>query len=115
MTIETRVGKIEDKIGKIGEDQSAIKENLTMMGKTLGTLADVRSETLHLMKQQESDKKDHEEIFARLRKIESGRAACEEKHIVTKTAVKQLESNQRWGVVALLGTIITYAAKKLFW
>ena len=137
--MDARVGKIEDKIGKIGEDQSAIKENLTMMGKTLGTLADVRAETLHLMKQQESDKKDHDEIFSRLRTaettqaayksdkkdhdeifkrlrdVENGRTRSDEKHRVTKDAVAKLETNQRWGVIVVLGTIISYAIKKIFW
>ena len=112
--MEERLVKLEDKIGDIKADQSAIKENLTMMGKTLETLADIRSETLHIMKQQKDDKKDHDEIFSRLRIAESGRVACDVKHAAEKKRVTQLETNQRWGVIVIVGSIITFAIKKIF-
>ena len=112
--MEERLGKVEEKIGDIRSDQSAIKENLAMMGKTMETLADVRSETLHIIKQQEQDRKDHDEIFQRLRTSESGRAAHDEKHKVANNRIDDLEGNQRWGVITVLGLIIVYVFKRLF-
>ena len=112
--MEARLVKLEEKIGDIRADQSAIKENLTMMSKTLGTLADVRSETLHIIKQQEQDKKDHDEIFTRLRAAESGSVAHDEKQKVANDRIDDLEDNQRWGVILILGSIVAYVFKKLF-
>lgn len=112
--MESRLGKIEDKLGNMLADQSAIKQHVEMMSKTLTTLADVRAETLHIMKRQEQDKKEHDEIFLRLRKVEAGRVACDERHKTSKTSTGKLESNQKWGVVFIIGSIGGYVFRKLF-
>lgn len=109
--MESRLEKVESKLGDIREDQSAIKESLATMGKTLNVLANVRSETLYLMKQREQDTRDHDEIFSRLRKVENGRTSCDEKHITVKESIGDVKSSQRKIVFFVLCTIIAYVFK----
>jgi len=112
--MESRLEKLEDKLGDIRADQSSIKKHIELMGKTLGTLADVRSETLHIMKQQAQDRKEHEEIFIRLRKVEAGRVACDERHKTSEASTGELKSDQRWVVGLIFASICGYVFKKLF-
>ncbi len=112
--MENRLEKVEDKLSDIKADQSAIRTSVTMMEKTLTELADVRSEQLHIMKQQEEYKQDHDEIFTRLRKAEQGRASCDEKHKFIKNDVIALKKNQRWGIVLIIGSFLSLIIKKTF-
>ncbi len=112
--MEARMEKLESNIGDIRVGQAGIKTSLNMMEKTLDTLVDLRAESLHLIKMHEQDRKDHDEIFCRLRKAEEGRATCDEKHTVVNQAVEKLEKNQKWGVLFIVASIGTYIFKKLF-
>ena len=85
------------------------------MCETLNTLADVRAETLHVMKVQENNAREHDEIFARLRQIETDRAACSSERETDGERIDDLEDNQKWGVITVLAGIIGLAIKKLFW
>lgn len=133
---EERLIKVEDKLNDIKVDLSAIRANSIIMGKTLHTLADIRAETLHLIKQQDEYNKEQDEIFNRLREMEKGQVACKMNHITTKnkiivleknqiaackihhTTVKNkvlaLEKNQRWGILFIIGSVLTYAVPKIF-
>ena len=136
MENENRLIKVEDRLTNIQSDLSAIRENSIIMGKTLSTLADIRSETLHLMREQDKYNKEQDNIFVRVRELEKGSVACKMKHTATqnkilalekhqtiacninhttiKNKILALEKNQRWVVLFIIGSILTYVIPKVF-
>jgi len=114
----TRLHVLEEKIGDIRTDQAVIRSDLNTISETLATLVDLRAESLHLIRQQEINQKDHDELFERLRCIESKQAAGKALRGSTTTRVNKLERNQRWATttsILMLGSIIAYGVKSLFW
>lgn len=112
--MENRLVKVECKIDNILVDQAEIKTKVTSINDILSTLIDVRAETLHLIKQQIQDQKEHDEMFIRLRAVENGQIATSKDITLSveivrpiEASVKKLENNQRWGVITILGGIFS--------
>lgn len=110
---QARLSKLEDKIGDIAVDQAACKQHMSQMCETLTMLADVRAETLHIMKVQENNVRDHDEIFQRLRTVETERAGCSASRKTDSGKIKDLENNQRWVAISVIGTIILIGLKMM--
>ncbi len=114
--MKERVLSLESNVGVVREEYSGLKQHMETMSDALSKLADVRAETLHIIKQQEQNLIDHEGIFKRMRETE---LAVTSNSTNLKTAmddIKSLKKNQRWAVitpiVVVAGSIVGVITKK---
>ncbi len=104
--MSTHLESLEKKIGEIAADQAVCREHMAKMCETLTILADLRAETIHILKTQEKTEKEHDEIFQRLRTIETARAGCGAAREGDSVKIAGLEKNQRWVVGVVVGVVL---------
>ncbi len=103
--LEKSVAAIRDAQAEIRTGQAVNNKAVEGIEKSLAMLTDLRAETLHLMKMQDHDHKEHDEVFERLRNVEKENAGAR---------LNKLETNQRWGVVTIIGLILVNVFKHIF-
>ena len=94
--IDSWENRVESKLGGIMQAQAVTAQNLDTIYKTL-----------------EEIKKDQREAFERIRAIEQEPAQCDTA-CANKKRVEQLESNQRWGVTTMIGSLFAYVMYHVF-
>lgn len=114
MSDTSRLTKMEDQISNIRADQSSIKTTLNTLSEAIKVLVDIRGETLHIVKQQERNNGEHDEIFERLRNVETALSNYKIEKKSINDDILNLEANQKWGVITIIGAVIAYAIRKVF-
>lgn len=88
--VEKRLENLEEAVTDVKVSMAGMTMAVDGIGKTLATLVDVRSETLHLVKSQDEARGERDEIFKRLRVIEAGREGCIANQRHTNLAIKHI-------------------------
>ena len=94
--IDSWENRVESKLGGIMQAQAVTAQHLDTIDKTL-----------------EEIKQDQREAFERIRAIEQEPAQCDTA-CANKKRVEQLESNQRWGVTTMIGSLFSYVMYHVF-
>ena len=101
------------KLNKLENVQIGMQAELKVFAKTMERLAktseqivELRSECLHMIKAHERSERAHDELFERLRELETWKGGMETKIKTVCRSLQILQGNQRWVAMTVIGALI---------
>lgn len=107
LAVEERLKQVEETLIVVAEHQKIANRELGKISDTLSIMAELRGEMVSLVRQQQSNSKEHDEIFTRLRSVETHQTLCGQKREDDSNAIAALRGNQRWAILSIFGTLFT--------
>jgi len=105
--------EIITKLNKLERSQAGMQAELKVFAKTMERLAatseqivELRAECLHMIKSHERSERTHDEMFNRLREVETWKGSVGTKVKIVCHEVDSLQRNQRWVVMTVIGALI---------
>lgn len=104
--ILAKLNKLENAQVGIQVELKAVSQAMDRLAKTSEQIVELRAECLHVMKAYERSEHTHDEMFSRLREVETWKGGMETKIKNTCKDVDVLQRNQRWVAMTVIGALI---------
>ena len=105
--------EILNKLNKLESAQTGMQAELKVVSQAMNRLArtseqivELRAESLHMIKTQEKIEQTHDELFGRLRNLETWKGGVDTKIKNICLNVTDLQKNQRWVAMTVIGALI---------
>lgn len=104
--VMTKLTELENIQAGMRAELKVVSRAIERMAQTSEQIVELRAECLHMMKAHERAEQAHDELFERLRGLESAKIGTETKVKSICQNVDGLQRNQRWVALTVIGALI---------